>query len=74
MNVSMITSKTHLQCYTSKNIFFSRRSDDGRRTPEPHFKNPRVAALFTKWRQVWLVSMDRSRRLQEALDYLNEVC
>ena len=49
------------------------RDDDGRRTPEPHFKNPRVGALHNKWRQVWLVSMDRQRRLQEALDYLNEV-
>lgn len=50
-----------------------RRGDDGRKTPETHFKNPRVGALYNKWRQVWLSAMERQRRLQEALDYLNEV-
>jgi hypothetical protein len=38
-----------------------------------HFRNPRVGALYNKWRQVWLSAMERQRRLQEALDYLNEV-
>ena len=47
--------------------------DHGRRTPEPAFKNPRVGGLFNKWRTVWLMSMDRQRKLQDALDYLNEV-
>ncbi|CAG5131557.1 unnamed protein product, partial [Candidula unifasciata] len=53
-----------------------RRTPDilsGRRTPEPGFYNPRVGALFNKWRQVWLLSMYRQRKLQDALDYLNEV-
>jgi len=46
---------------------------DGKRTPEPVFKNPRVGNLFTKWRQVWLMAMERRRKLQDALDHLNEV-
>jgi len=49
------------------------RRMDGKRTPEPVFKNPRVGNLFTKWRQVWLKAMDRRRKLQDALDHLNEV-
>uniref|UniRef100_A0A0B7BLJ0 Dystonin n=2 Tax=Arion vulgaris TaxID=1028688 RepID=A0A0B7BLJ0_9EUPU len=53
-----------------------RRTPDyhsGRRTPEPGFHNPRVGALFNKWRHVWLLSMYRQRKLQDALDYLNEL-
>ncbi|CAG5121103.1 unnamed protein product, partial [Candidula unifasciata] len=53
-----------------------RRTPDhlsGRRTPEPGFHNPRVGALVNKWRQVWLMAMDRQRKLQDALDYLNEM-
>ena len=42
------------------------------RTPEPEFVNPRVAGLFNKWRGVWLMAMDRRRKLQDALDRLNE--
>ena len=49
-------------------------SKDGRRTPEPTFRNPRVGMLFNKWRQVWLRAMDRRRKLQDARDHLNEVC
>ena len=43
-------------------------------TPEPGHKNPRVQALSVKWRQVWLMTMDRRRRLQDALDLQKEVC
>jgi len=46
---------------------------DGKKTPEPTFKNPRVGNLFTKWRQVWLMAMEHRRKLQDALDRLNEV-
>lgn len=46
---------------------------DVRKVQEPEFKNPRVAKLFNKWRGVWLMSMDRQRKLQDALDRLNEV-
>ncbi|XP_041359572.1 microtubule-actin cross-linking factor 1, isoforms 1/2/3/5-like isoform X3 [Gigantopelta aegis] len=56
--------------------YSGRRTPDhssGHRTPEPQFRNPRVGALFNKWRQVWLMAMDRQRKLQDALDYLNEV-
>lgn len=42
-------------------------------TPEIALKNPRVQALSVKWRQVWLMTMDRRRRLQDALDHLKEV-
>ncbi|KAK7099742.1 hypothetical protein V1264_022800 [Littorina saxatilis] len=45
----------------------------GRRTPEPQFRNPRVGALFNRWRNVWLMAMERQRRLQDALDNLNEL-
>ncbi|KAH3698995.1 hypothetical protein DPMN_073941 [Dreissena polymorpha] len=48
-------------------------TDDGRRTPESNYKNPRVGALNIKWRQVWFSAYERQRRLQEALDYLNEL-
>ena len=49
------------------------KGKEGRKTPEPEFKNPRVAALFHKWRHVWLMAMERRRKLQDALDRLNEV-
>ena len=54
-------------------LYYRRGVDDGRKTPETHFKNPRVGALYNKWRQVWLSAMERQRRLQDKLDYLNEV-
>lgn len=51
----------------------SRRGKGSRprsRDPSPgsDSRNPRVAALHNKWKQVWLVAMDRRRRLQDALD------
>lgn len=57
------------------NIFsgISRKDTSGRKTPEPVFRNPRVGALFIKWRTVWLMAMDRHRKLRDALDYLEEV-
>lgn len=51
----------------------SRKDTSGRKTPEPVFRNPRVGALFIKWRTVWLMAMDRHRKLRDALDYLEEV-
>ena len=36
-------------------------------------RNPRVAALHNKWKQVWLMAMDRRRRLQDSLDRQAEV-
>ncbi|XP_033113691.1 microtubule-actin cross-linking factor 1, isoforms 1/2/3/5-like isoform X2 [Anneissia japonica] len=30
--------------------------------------SPRVSLLFNKWKQVWLMAMDRRRRLKDALD------
>ena len=45
----------------------------GWRTPEPKMRNPRVKILFDRWRKVWLLSMDRQRKLREAIDRLKEV-
>jgi hypothetical protein len=50
------------------------KGKEGHKTPEPEFKNPRVGALFRKWRHVWLMAMERRRKLQDAVDRLNEVC
>lgn len=69
-------SLSSFPCYTiivSLLLLFRRDPDGGRRTPEPSFKNPRTGALFNKWRGVWLMTMDRQRKLQDALDHLNEV-
>ena len=57
--------------------YFGRLTPDhstpGRRASEPKFRNVRVGALFNKWRNVWLVSIERHRRLQDTLDKLDEV-
>jgi dystonin len=45
----------------------------GWRTPEPKMRNPRVKVLFDRWRKVWLLSMDRQRKLREAIERLKEV-
>ncbi|XP_059422809.1 dystonin-like [Carassius carassius] len=36
-------------------------------------KNPRVNLLFSKWQQVWLLALDRRRKLNDALDRLEEL-
>jgi dystonin len=36
-------------------------------------RNPRVKTLFDRWRKVWLLSVDRNRKLREMLDRLREV-
>lgn len=57
----------------------SRRGRHGKprsREPSPGpetSRNPRVSALNNKWKQVWLMAMDRRRRLQDALDKQAEV-
>ncbi|XP_013787345.1 dystonin-like, partial [Limulus polyphemus] len=40
---------------------------------EPEIKNPRVRDLLDKWRNVWLLAMERQRRLQDKLNYLIEL-
>ena len=45
-------------------------------TPKPEetkFRNPRVNDLHAKWLHLWLLTMERRRRLQETLDHMNEV-
>lgn len=36
-------------------------------------KNPRVNLLVTKWQHVWLLALERRRKLNDALDRLEEV-
>lgn len=36
-------------------------------------KNPRVNLLVTKWQHVWLLALDRRRKLNDGLDRLEEV-
>ncbi|TRY65247.1 hypothetical protein DNTS_014059, partial [Danionella cerebrum] len=36
-------------------------------------KNPRVKLLVSKWQQVWLLALDRRRKLNDALDRLEEL-
>lgn len=35
--------------------------------------NPRLNQLCAKWQQVWLLALDRQRKLNDALDRLEEV-
>ncbi|XP_067121193.1 microtubule-actin cross-linking factor 1, isoforms 1/2/3/4/5-like isoform X3 [Centruroides vittatus] len=40
---------------------------------EPHIKHPRARELVEKWRNVWLLAMERQRRLQDKYNYLKEL-
>ncbi|XP_022258014.1 dystonin-like, partial [Limulus polyphemus] len=40
---------------------------------DPEIKNPRARELSEKWKDVWLLAMERQRRLQDKLNYLTEV-
>ncbi len=51
---------------------FSGRGEE-KKQAEPEFKNPRLGSLFNKWRHVWLMALERKRKLQDMLDRLNEV-
>jgi hypothetical protein len=35
--------------------------------------NPRLNQLCARWQQVWLLALDRQRKLNDALDRLEEV-
>lgn len=35
--------------------------------------NPRLNQLCSRWQQVWLLALDRQRKLNDALDRLEEV-
>ncbi|XP_032397347.1 dystonin isoform X25 [Etheostoma spectabile] len=41
--------------------------------PPIETKNPRVNLLVTKWQHVWLLALDRRRKLNDALDRLDEL-
>lgn len=36
-------------------------------------KNPQVNLLVTKWQHVWLLALDRRRKLNDSMDRLEEV-
>lgn len=36
-------------------------------------KNPQVNLLVTKWQHVWLLALDRRRKLNDCMDRLEEV-
>lgn len=36
-------------------------------------RNPRARQLWDRWRNVWMMAWDRQRRLQEKLNYLQEL-
>lgn len=36
-------------------------------------KNPQVNLLVAKWQHVWLLALDRRRKLNDAMDRLEEV-
>ncbi|XP_022239565.1 microtubule-actin cross-linking factor 1-like isoform X12 [Limulus polyphemus] len=40
---------------------------------DPEIKNPHARDLLDKWRNVWLLAMERQRRLQDKLNYLREL-
>ncbi|XP_015788889.1 dystonin isoform X3 [Tetranychus urticae] len=48
-------------------------SINSRAGSEPEIKNPKARELVEKWRNVWLLAMERMRRLQDKLDYIREV-
>uniref|UniRef100_A0A4W5PVL4 Dystonin n=1 Tax=Hucho hucho TaxID=62062 RepID=A0A4W5PVL4_9TELE len=41
--------------------------------PPIETKNPRVNLLVSKWQQVWLLALDRRRKLNDAMDRLEEL-
>ncbi|XP_073337728.1 dystonin [Pagrus major] len=41
--------------------------------PPIETKNPRVNLLVTKWQHVWLLALDRRRKLNDAMDRLEEL-
>ena len=40
---------------------------------EPQIKNPKVKALWDKWKHVWMMAWERQRRLQDKYNYLLEL-
>lgn len=40
---------------------------------EPEFRNPRVRLLWDRWRHVWMLAWERQRRLQDKLNYIQEL-
>lgn len=40
---------------------------------ESDIKHPKAKLLIDKWHHVWLLAMERQRRLQDKYNYLTEV-
>ena len=51
--------------------YFSKPTD--KNLPEQEFKSPEVTTMFNRWRHLWLLSMERHKRLQDMLDRIDEV-
>ncbi|XP_074102796.1 dystonin-like protein short stop isoform X15 [Cotesia typhae] len=45
----------------------------GSKGAEPEFRNPRVKLLWDRWRNVWMMAWERQRRLQDKLNYIDEL-
>ncbi|XP_011502771.1 PREDICTED: dystonin [Ceratosolen solmsi marchali] len=45
----------------------------GSKGTELEFRNPRVKFLWDKWRNVWMLAWERQRRLQNKLNYIEEL-
>lgn len=57
-------------CSLLISVCFSTCSSTG---PELEFRSPRAKLLWTKWRDVWMLSWERQRLLHEHLMYLKDV-
>jgi hypothetical protein len=40
---------------------------------ELEFRNPQVKFLWDKWRNVWMLAWERQRRLEDKLNYIEEL-
>lgn len=59
--------RTRRKCFPSSSLYPS-----GSQT-QIETKNPRINLLVSKWQQVWLLALERRRKLNDALDRLEEL-
>uniref|UniRef100_F6YYH0 Microtubule actin crosslinking factor 1 n=1 Tax=Ornithorhynchus anatinus TaxID=9258 RepID=F6YYH0_ORNAN len=52
---------------------FIEKSRSNRKFPASSTKNPRINQLSARWQQVWLLALERQRKLNDALDRLEEL-
>ncbi|XP_067144023.1 microtubule-actin cross-linking factor 1 isoform X6 [Centruroides vittatus] len=56
-----------------KGLLAPKTSTPGRQAVDPEIKHPKARELVEKWRNVWLLAMERQRRLQDKYNYLQEL-